>query len=148
MVSVFKNAVNTKVKLQHNKSKTKTKKNNTKSVKNQKGGYIFDLSYIKKIEGPVYVGVLEPTELLKTFFNDSEDLEVEVEVKEEPPNVLLLGDLHIGSDTCNESCDTSKGCYSLYEDKDFSLFKDLDEKARLNSVKIDLFVETWFDVVN
>ena len=148
MVSLFKNVVhskeykthNRKTKIQLKYSKAKTKKHNSKTVKNQKGGDVFDLSYIKKIEGPIYVGVLEATELLKTSFIET-------------PKVLLLGDLHVGTDKCNEGCEESNGCYSLYEDhtnpdKNFSLFKDLDEKAISKNVKIDLFVEVWYNDIN
>ena len=110
--------------------------NKNKTVKNQKGGDVFDLSYIKKIEGPIYVSILEPTPLLNN------------EVKYIAPKLLLLGDLHIGSDKCKEGCEKEKGCYSLYEDGKFSLLHDLDEKAKLQNLKIDLYVESWFNDFN
>ena len=116
-------------------------KKKSKFIKNLKGGGVIDLSAIKKIEGPVYVGVLEPLEKLNSI------------LKYKAPTILLLGDFHKGSDECKEGCEPSKGCYSLYEneedeDKHFSLLKYLDIKARSRNQKIDLFVESWYNDAN
>ena len=111
-------------------------KKKSKFIKKLKGGGVIDLSNINQIEGPIYVSILEPTPLLNTTF------------KTIAPTILLLGDIHIGSDKCKKDCEPSKGCYSLYENeindvKNFSLLKYLDNEAGKSNKKIDLFIEAW-----
>ena len=95
---------------------------------------VINLSEIKKIEGPIYVGYLEPTKTLNKILTY------------QAPPILLLGDRHIGDTKCNPGCNTNDGCFSLYEkDDNVTLLKYLDEKASQNNVKFDFFSEDWFD---
>ena len=95
---------------------------------------VINLSEIKKIEGPIYVGYLEPTKTLNKILTY------------QAPPILLLGDIHIGDTKCNPDCNTNYGCFSLYEkDDNVTLLKYLDEKASQTNVKFDFFSEFWFN---
>lgn len=125
---------NSKLKNKYHKNrKTKKIKYNSYSKINLRGGGVIDLSVIKKIEGPVYVGFLTPkiniTKILGYY----------------APQILLLGDIHEGDNKCKPDCKIENNCYSLYKDNDFTLLTYLDKQATKQNLKIDLFLEEWVD---
>jgi hypothetical protein len=91
---------------------------------------------VKVIEGPISLAGLNPTKKLKKIVPTA-------------PQILLLGDYHIGSDKCrrylyplNIQCSLSEDCYTLYESsKDNSFVQLLDKLGEY--YKIGYFIESW-----
>jgi hypothetical protein len=88
---------------------------------------------IKIIEGPVSIVGLNPTEKLKKLLPTA-------------PQILLLGDIHIGDKKCkdyaNIECSLENDCYTLYKSRQSNSFiKLLDNLAERN--RIGLFIEDW-----
>jgi len=94
---------------------------------------LIDVSPISKIEGPVSVYLVKPTQYLNNLLGRV------------APTLLLLGDMHKGDSKCN-NCNEKDGCYSLYKSQ--SLLKYLDEETTKHNINTDLFLELWDDSIN
>ena len=85
---------------------------------------------IKHIEGPTEANVMVSTEKLQN------------ELGRNGPVLLLLSDHHFGNQKCT-SCDSRKGCFSLYNKS--SLLNYFNKLALDQSIVTDVFLETWLE---